>query len=81
MIGYGVADLLKPGAALQLPGEFGDLGDTGGTDRMTLAQQAAGRIHRNPPTDTRIAFFDEAAHILCFTQAEVFVGKHFGDHR
>ena len=42
----GAVDLALAGLAAQLPGRLADLGDAGGADRVTLAEQAAAGVDR-----------------------------------
>ena len=46
-------DLAADGLALELPGQFADLGDGLGEDGFAEAGQPAGRVHRNLAADCR----------------------------
>jgi len=66
------------GAALQLQRQFDHLASPVAAHGMPLAQQAAGRVHRDAAAEARGARLDERAAVALRAQAELFVADDLG---
>ena len=68
-----VVDLSFVGGAAQLPGQLGALRQPRRTERMSLGDQAAGRVDHPPPAVCGVVVVDELRCLTLGAQAEGFV--------
>ena len=72
-------DLARTGLAAKLRHDFRYLRGAGRADRMALGLQAARRVHRDLPTETREALLGGAAPGTGLEEAQAFRGDDLGD--
>ena len=71
-------DLALAGVAPQVRGHLVDVGDAGGAERMTLGEQTARHVDRNPPPERHIAVVDQPSRVAVPAQPEVLVVEDLG---